>query len=786
MKKKYLLRTFFLYIVIFFATSTVVAQRTQIIRGLIVDEDTGLPISGVTVSIKDISGKITVTDSNGVFVLTQVPIGNQYIIVSHILYEPIAPYEVVVLSGKEPLLTMALKEAITVLEDIVVRPYEQKLGGVPVLPAVVNRYAGNVRDPLRMLTATLGVQNSSDDKNDLIVRGNSPIGVLWKLEGCEILNPNHFSASGGTGGAISIFNPDILGVSTLYTGAFPASFGNVLSAVFDTKLRAGSAYRFEHYAQVSSVDFNIGSEGYLKKGVSSYNIAYRQSFVSAMETISNKYKTQLGATPDFNDLSVKLFFPCEKGATSIWAVGGLSRIEVLAGNGVNNTELNIGNKTNTLSAGISQQRFLNNRTTLKVNIYTSLLNTENKKQHTDYNMQGGLPSSIFNDMEQRYGVNATLNVKLNVKNTVNVGIATTALSSTITNDERQYPEDWLFYYNIKKQYVTLNSFIEWNHRFNTKVESIIGWHYFHFFLNNQYRVEPRIALNWQPGKKHIITLSAGMYSRQNPIGLYLQEERQVSGDVIQPNIALGFMKSLQAVLAYHVIPFPKWHIDVNLFYQYHYNIAVSQVLSSFSALNLAYYFDDIYLKYQKIVNKGIGQNYGIEFSTRFDKWNGFYLQCNGTLFSAKARGSDNRWYNTAFNNRYAINILAGKELKIPVKNFSFTFDLSVMLAGGRRYTPLDVQQSMEQKRVIYDENQLYAKQHTPYSRLDFKVGFLYNAKATTHILSLDLRNILDTKNIYEQVELPLNGEIFTYTLYQLRFFPVLSYKIMFSTPFRQK
>jgi hypothetical protein len=781
MYKNSLLRIILFCTALFCTIFIVHAQKVQVIRGVIIDEDTGYPISGATVSVKDIPGKVAVTDSNGVFVFIQAPLGNQYISVHHILYEPVKQYEVIVLSGKEPALTIALKEAVTVLDDVVVVPNEQKQGGVTILPAIVNRYAGNVRDPLRMLTATVGVQNLSDDKNDLIVRGNSPIGVLWKLEGCEILNPNHFSASGGTGGTISLFNPDILGVSTLYTGAFPARFGNVLSAVFDTGLRTGSAYRFEHYAQLSSVDFNIGSEGYIKKEGASYNIAYRQSFVAAMETVSGKYSEQLGATPDFNDLSAKLFFPYEKGATSIWAVGGLSRIEVKAGNGVNNTQLNIGNKTKTLSAGVTQTLFLTNQVRLKINLYTSLLKTENKKQHSDYNMEGGFPSSLFDDSEQRYGINATLNAKLNAKNILNAGIATTVLSSAIVNDERQYPEDMLFYYEIEKRYSTFNSFAEWKHRFNSKIESVAGLHYFHFFLNNQQSIEPRIAINWQPGRQHAMAFSAGMYSRQNPIGLYLQGERQPSGDVTQPNLSLGFMKSLQTVLTYQVAPFPKWHVDVNVFYQYHYNIAVSQIPSSFSALNLAYYFDDIYLKYQKIENNGVGQNYGMEISTRFDQWRGYYVQFNGTLFSATARGSNNTWYHTAFNNSYALTLLAGKELKIPAKNFSFTFDISAHLAGGRRYTPLDVSQSIAQRRIIYDENQLYAKQYTPYSRLDFKIGFLYNAKTTTHVLSLDLRNILDKKNIYEQIELPLNGEVFTYTLHQLQFFPVISYKIMFSS-----
>jgi hypothetical protein len=93
-----------------------------------------------------------------------------------------------------------------------------------------------------------------------------------------------------------------------------------------------------------------------------------------------------------------------------------------------------------------------------------------------------------------------------------------------------------------------------------------------------------------------------------------------------------------------------------------------------------------------------------------------------------------------------------------------------VIAGGRRYTPLDVEASAQQMKVIYDEARLNTRQYTPYSRVDAKVGMLYNAKAITHMLSLDFRNVFDAKNIYEQLELPPNGEVFTCTVYQLRFF----------------
>ena len=759
-----------------------IAQQAQTIRGGVLDEDTQQPVAGAAVWLDSMQGRSFTTDSGGAFVLTHVPIGKHYLYVKHIAYST-EEHEVMLLSGKEATVSVALREAVRALDEVVVAyGGEKQQGGVKIVPAAVNRYAGNVRDPLRMLTSVVGVQNLSDDKNDLIVRGNSPIGVLWMLEGCEILNPNHFSASGGTGGTVSVLNPDVMGISTLYTGAFPATFGNVLSAVFDAKLRNGSVHKREHYAQLSSVDCNVGSEGYLKKGAASYNLACRQSFASAIEGVSQKYRDMLGATPDFSDFTAKLHFQHKRGAAKVWAVGGLSQVEIEAGNGVNSTTLDIENKTQTLSAGVGETLFLSDHASLTANLYTSLLSTKNVKQDHDYTGQGGLPSTIFTDTEQRYGLSATLTSKISTGNVLNIGVAGNISSSRAVNDERQFAEDTLFYYALEKQHGTLNAFAEWTCRFEGGLESTLGVHYFYLHLNHAQNLEPRASLHWQPTKKHGVTLSAGMYSRQYPVGVYLTGEHTPEGGFTQPYLSFGLMKSAQAALSYRATPLPQWSVEVNGYYQHHYNIAVDQHSRSYSALNLAYYFDDIYLLYQKLETTGIGRCYGVELTSRFGEWSGCYAQLNGSLLSARARGYDRKWYSTAFNSTYALTALAGKEIALsPGGKYALTVDVSATLCGGRRYTPLDVEASVRQMKIIYDETRLNAMQYAPYSRVDAKVGVMCNAKGMTHVLSLDFRNVLDAKNIYEQVELPLNGEALTYSAYQLRFFPVLSYKILFST-----
>ncbi len=65
------------------------------------------------------------------------------------------------------------------------------------------KYVGSWGDPARMAANYAGVYASSDERNDIIIRGNSPIGLLWRLDGLNIHNPNHFGALGATGGPIA-------------------------------------------------------------------------------------------------------------------------------------------------------------------------------------------------------------------------------------------------------------------------------------------------------------------------------------------------------------------------------------------------------------------------------------------------------------------------------------------------------------------------------------------------------------------------------------------------------
>src|SRR6056297_1087006 len=113
----------------------------------------------------------------------------------------------------------------------------------------VQRFAGSRMDPARMAQNYAGVLGSNDRRNDIIIRGGSPTELLWRIDGLDIPNPNHFATQGATGGPVSAINSMILDDSDFLTGAFPASYGDRLSGVFDLHTRRGNMENHEYYGQ---------------------------------------------------------------------------------------------------------------------------------------------------------------------------------------------------------------------------------------------------------------------------------------------------------------------------------------------------------------------------------------------------------------------------------------------------------------------------------------------------------------------------------------------------------
>jgi len=243
-----------------------------------------------------------------------------------------------------------------------------------------------------------------------------------------------------------------------------------------------------------------------------------------------------------------------------------------------------------------------------------------------------------------------------------------------------------------------------------------------------------------------------------------------------PNRQLEFTRSNHFVLSHDYKINNSWRSKVELYYQYIDNVPVEKASSSFSMLNVGADFGFPVDK-NDLVNEGIGNNTGVELTIEKFFNNGYYVLLTGSLFDSKYTGSDGVERNTAFNNQRVFNVLAGKE--ITFGRMALTFDTKLTSAGGRYYTPVDLEASKVNQIQVFDESQAFQLQHDDYFRWDVKVGFKLNSKKRklSHTFYLDIQNVTDNQNIFRSAYNRQTNEV--NDVYQIGFFPNFMYKVEF-------
>ena len=313
-------------------------QITQTVRGTVYDSETHQPLPGASVYLKDTdSGLGATADDQGNFRIAEVPIGRHVLKSSFVGYETFTIPDLLVQAGKETVLELALVQAAKNLNEVVVQgktePSVETIDPVSSRTFSVEetrRYAATFFDPARLATSFPGVVGTNDQANHISVRGNSPNSMLWRLEGVDVVNPNHLSNAGTfndrrvqNSGSQSILSTQVLDNSTFLSGAFPARYGNAIGGVFDMHLRKGNNQQHEYTAQLGLIGLEFAAEGPFKKDTKSSFLAnYRYSTVGLLTNVIGLDFG--GENISYQDLSFNLSFPTEKaGEFTVFGVGGL-------------------------------------------------------------------------------------------------------------------------------------------------------------------------------------------------------------------------------------------------------------------------------------------------------------------------------------------------------------------------------------------------------------------------------------------------------------------------------
>ncbi|MCF8465290.1 MAG: carboxypeptidase-like regulatory domain-containing protein [Flavobacteriales bacterium] len=782
-----------LFLLFLFSSLGSFGQITQTIRGKVVDAVSQRGLPGASVVVLDTSTFIgSASDVDGGFKLENVPIGRVSLKVSFIGYEDQFLQNLVLNPSKQMVLNIQLQEKINSVEEVVIkaeRNQGEALNEMAIISArafsveETRRFAGSWQDPARAAAAYAGVSGGSDERNDIIIRGNSPTAVLWRLEDINIPNPNHLSFSGSTGGPVSILNNNMLSNSDFFTGAFPAEYGNANAGAFDLNLRRGNNEKREYYFQLGLAGLEFGLEGpFTKNHPASYLASYRYSTMAIIGLMGIDFG--ISAIPNYQDLTFVVDIPTQKkaGRFTLWGIGGLSSIHITDNPGFNDgnsekRDQKLGSDMG--AAGLTQLIFLGEKTSLKTTIAVTGLHqwqTKNIIEETDSTSETYL-ETYNKHITLGASIHSQLNTKLSARSNIRTGIIydqkfISFVDSTIDLNSGLYYVN----FNLKDNYGLAQVYSQFHHRFSEKTSGSAGVHAQMSTLNTSFAIEPRVAFKWAPHRRHAFSVGSGMHSQMLPaLTYFFQSYLPTENHYITTNRNVGFTRSVHAIVGYDWTIIPKLRLKLEGYYQYLYKIPIEPTPSYFSMANAGASIGDVQVS-DSLVNKGTGENIGIELTIEkfFDR--GYYFLLTGSLYNSTYKGSDGVRRNTAFNGNYNLSALGGYEFKISKKN-TLAFDSKITWTGGARYVPIDIDASVAQQETVRDYSRAYEAKYKDYFRMDLKATIVFNGKRASHSLALDFQNVTNTKNIFSQIFNSDTGQL--ETKYQLGFLPLVYYRVEF-------
>ena len=781
-----------------FLTLPMALLAQQTVRGTITDKDSKQTVPFATIVVKNSNPILgVISDENGKFTLSDVPIGKQTLIVSFVGYETFTLPNINVTAGKEVVLEINLVENFAALDEVLIVAEKRKeitvnefvtVSARTLNPEQANLYAASLGDPARQVQNFAGVTGGGDDlNNEIVIRGNSPNTLLWRLEGVEVPNPNHFTRL--TGGSVSMLSANVLAKTDFFTSAFPAEYGNGIAGVFDLRFRKGNNQKRETTIDAGVLGLGFSTEGYFsKKSKASYLVNYRYSTLGILEKLGLNLTD--GFNPTFQDLNYNINLPTTKfGTFNLYGLLGKNKSnssetedEDIDGNPSTD---NFTNKTesdeSTFITGLGHRVFIKDQTYLKTNITYSSNDAKKNDVFQNSGVVGPLESESFDSKSEAFRLSSFINHKFNSKHTLRSGFTLSHLKEKNTLSFTDKNDDGTLSTSKDEINGTANvfqSYVQWKYRMTENFTLNSGLHFLHFGKTNSSAIEPRLGLNYKLNNVHSLSFGAGLHSRAEQLPLYLTKDA-TNTNFLNTNLKLS--KALHYVVGYN------WRINKNTlfkaeaYYQLLFDIPVDNSgETGYNAIN-AQSFDIFEIAETPLTNDGKGRNYGIEFTLERFLNKGFYYLSTLSLYDSKYKVGNGNYLNTRFNGNYVFNLLSGKDFAVGTKgNKTFGINAKFVLAGGQRFTGIDEAASIAGQTEVFSTTP-FTEKVKAYYRFDLGINYQWNKTKTTHNLSLNIQNITSRINTTELDYFfdEVTNRIVTIKSEQNGLIPVLKYSINF-------
>lgn len=751
-----------------FSLSVVFSQNTGTLKGKVIDIQTrsDLPFVNVIVVGTSIGA---ISDEDGVFIIKNVPLGYVKVQASFLGYSTVFSEDYLVTNEKTPYIFIELVQDNEQLEEVIVqsklfkKSIESPLSRQSLGIAEIERNPGGNRDVLKVIQSLPGVASNPGFRNDIIIRGGSPVENKFYLDGIEVPVINHFQTQGSTGGPVGIINADLIRNVDFYTSAFQSNRGNALSSVIEFTQKDGNPEKINTRATIGTSDAGITLDGPINDKTT-FIASVRQSYLQFLFKL-----IKLPFLPTYNDFQLKVKHQLSPNSEiSLIGLGAIDNFRLNESVNKNVTdEETIKRNRYILSIvpvqeqwnytlGASYKHYAENSTQQVVVSRNELSNNAKKYFNNTTNASDVLLDYTSKETENKFRFENSSTLANNYKLSFGFGLEQAKyLNSTfqkIANSEGVSEIDFsselsMFKYavfgQISKKY------------FNSKLGTSLGFRLDGTDYNDEMKnplnhFSPRISLAYSLSEKLTVNATAGIYS-QLPTYTILGY-RDAENSLVNKNNGLKYIQANHWVSGFEFSPNSSSKISVEGFYKKYKNYPFS-IRNQISLANLGADFGVV--GNEEVTSTSEGRAYGFEFFAQKKSFSGLYGILSYTYVVSEFKDNLNIYIPSTWDNKHLLTVTGGKKLK---RNWEIGGKFR--LVGGRPYTPYDMDASSEienydvSNQGILDFSQLNTERFKTFSQLDLRIDKTWFWKKMSLNFYVDVQNVLAGEAVEQPYLIP--------------------------------
>jgi hypothetical protein len=730
---------------------------TGTITGLVRDSG-GLPAAGVQACI--VEGERCATSAeNGTFRVRDLRPGVYRLTVSVTGASNLQTGDVEVRAGLDATIEITLPnlnaglQSVTVTESVFIEPEEIKTSGFLVQSREIYQSAGALQDVSRYVQLLPGVAIGADDfRNDIIVRGGSPLENLFIVDNIEVPNINTFANFASAGGTVGILDAALIQDVSFLTGGYPAPFINRTSSVLQVTQREGSRERLQGRLTLGFAGVGTILEGPIRKRRGSWVVSARRSFLDLFTK-----DLGFGGVPKTYTFNGKALYDLTS-KDRIWvaSLAAVDSIRLGAKEGNKNDE-EIANFDIRYSGwrnatGFNWQRLFGARgvgllgvTYSQASVNSSVKDLVRRRIVTPgASIDSIIASSPVVFAEDSREGEATLKYDLTL---YAAAIGKLQTGGSYKSFQIRYVTDSPFGvdspYSLQRELnpfslrrsVTASqagAYLQSTRNYGRRLNVTWGGRLDHYGYLGATRFSPRAGVSFQISQKLSWRASFGSYYQQ-PYFLFLAAFPQNRGAV--PFRSDHYVTGLTYVASDTL----RFSVEV-----YRKNYKDYPVATQFPTLSLANLGDTFNVRdiLFPMTSAGRGRAQGIEIFAEKKLTAKWYAQANLSFSSATHAGLDGVQRPATFNYPRIFNLTGGYRW-----SSKWEFALRASYLAGRPYTPFDLAESRTQRRGIFDLSQVNGVRLPDYIRMDARVDRVFTFHGNPLRVFFGAQNLINRKNI---------------------------------------